>query len=357
MSSHFKLKWHTSLALALLTIALAVLLIEISVMIPAYLSHPLSDYGDYVGYGTFQRTSSDQCSFATTTYYPLPAILWVFTPLSLLPDWFMFVWKLMPFLIVLILYRKSGVFLWLFYPLLIQASLGQIEGWLLLPLYWLLENRRWLGGIGAVLLLFKPHIAIFAILYRLVFWLIKRDWRNLSAFAATMTTLYVPAFFICPSWLMIMLGQSSKRMGESMLPTRGATLWAWAWHGGITLWLLPIVAVAVAALATYVFVVRRKGAQTIQLVEALTMPVFYASSLVTVIPTLRTSRQFIILTIVSWIGLLLDTLAGGWGGVYVIIPIAALVLLALDQDATTANSTPQENTQQPAAPATHVTNP
>ncbi len=288
MPLQFKIAIRQLVVSALLVIAGFVLLAEFFALIPNFTAHLPNDYGAYMRWGMVERLGPDQYYYALPNYYPLPTTLWVFVPLSLLPTWFSLVWMVVPFLFTLWLFKKSGGVLWLYYPMMVQAAVGQLDGWLLLPLLWLIENRPWFAGIGAVLVLFKPQLSFFTVLFALVFWVFKRDWRNLGAFAATLTVIYLPAFIADPFWVFTMLDKMQIRANENLLPTRGATLWAWAWHGGVTLWLLPLVAIAAAALVLYVFRVRGKPFQAMQLLGLLTIPVLYASNLVTIVPILKT---------------------------------------------------------------------
>lgn len=317
----------------LFIIVLALFVVEINTFAPTFLDRWINDYDSYVLWGNSQRLSLDQCSPQTSNYYPMPSTLWVFIPLSLMPRWFVLVFMFLPLIFPLLLFKKDGAITWLYYPMLVQSGFGQIDGWLLVPFYWLIQDIRWLAGIGAVLVLFKPQLAIFTVGYMIIHWLVQRNWHNLSTFAITLAIVYIPSFFVCPTWPLAMLHVVGGRTTESNMATRGATLWAWAWHGGVTLWILPIVAVGTAILLAYVFVARRKRAEVAQILGLLTIPVLYASSFVMLLPIFKTRRHLTILTLISWVGVVIDTIAGGWGGAYVIIPITGLILLALDRDA------------------------
>ncbi len=334
----FKLNWRSIALGALLIVISIVLIVEIAAFAPTFLDRWINDYDSYVLWGNAQRFSFDQCAPQASNYYPLPSTLWVFIPLSLMPRWFVLVFMFAPLIFPLLLFKKDGIITWLYYPMMVQCGFGQLDGWLILPLYWLIQDTRWLAGIGAVLVLFKPQIAFFAVIYMLIHWLAQRNWRNLGAFAVTLAIVYLPSFFVCPTWLLAMLNVIGGRTSESNMATRGATLWAWLWRGDWALWLLPIVALGAAALLGYVFVVRRKRAQVALIFGLLTIPVLYVSSFVTLLSILKTRRHLIVLTIVSWIGVAIDALAGGWGGAYVILPLAALVLLARDDSATPITS-------------------
>lgn len=329
----FKLSWRSIVIGGFLVISLVLFIVEITALAPGFLDRWINDYDSYVRWGNAQRSSLDQCSPQASNYYPMPSTLWIFIPLSLMPRWFVLVFMFAPLIFPLLLFKKAGAITWLYYPMLVQSGFGQIDGWLILPLYWLVQDIRWLAGIGAVLVLFKPQLAIFTVGVMVIQWLVRRNWRNLGAFAITLAIVYIPSFFVCTTWPLEMLRVVGGRTTESNMATRGATLWAWVGHGDVTFWLLPIVALGTAALLVYVFVVRRQRAQAAQIFGLLTIPVLYVSSYVMLLPILKTRRHLVVLTVISWVGVVIDTLAGGWGGAYVIIPITALVLLARDPSA------------------------
>jgi hypothetical protein len=347
-SGVLKSNWRRTLIIGLLVLAVVALIAEFFVLVPKFQMNPPEDYDEYVDWANRFRGGAPKYPYLNP--YPLPTTLWIFTPLSLLPMWFSVIWTLIPFAFVLWRYKRDGVILWLYYPMLVQAALGQLEGILLLPLYWLLENKRWLAGVGAVLMLFKPQLSFLAIGYALINWLVQRDWRNLGSFTATLFVIYLPAFIIQPTWPLAMLSGMDERANEFLLPTRGATLWAWIWRDGLTVWLAPIVAVISIGLVGYVFFVRQQRIQAMQLLGLLIMPVHYAVSFTTVIPTLKTRRELATLTAISWVGVVIDTFAGGWGGAYVIIPITALALLAFNPPS------PREQIARTHTTATEMTN-
>lgn len=330
MFSNINFSRHSVILFCSITVASAILLAEVYTLAPDFQNRWINDYDLYVQWGIQQLTSTDPCLPQTINYYPLPSTLWVFIPLALMPRWFLLVFMFAPFIFVVLMLKKAGVSTWLYYPLLLQSGFGQLDGWLMVPLYWLLEDRTWLAGIGAVLVLFKPQIAIFTVLYMVVCWIIKKNWRNLSSFAITLVIVYLPTFLICPTWPLAMLDATGTRINETNMITRGSSVWSWIWHGSWTLVLFPVMALVSIALFLYCFIARQKRAQAVQCLGLLVMPVLYTSSSVTLIPTLKKHSQLVILTITSWVCVVIDTLAGGWGGAYAIIPIVVLVLLAIE---------------------------
>lgn len=309
----------------LLLAAVVGLGIELIAFAPYFLERPLNDYAIYARWGSAARSGIWNPPEQYNPY-PLPTTLWIFVPLSLLPDWFKVVWTIGPYLILLYLYGKPGLIWWVFYPMMVQGGVGQMDAWLLLPLAWVLDRRPWLAGIGAVLLLFKPQIAWLTVLAAFVLWLVQRDKKNLGAFVITLAVLYIPAFVLDPLWFARMLQPMSVRAREFLLPTRGATIWGWWWHGDWAVWLIPLWVLLAIVLAARV--IKPKPLHTAQLVNLLITPVLYASNLSMLIPTIRRTRDIILLTCVSWFGVLLDNLFGGFGGVYILLPLTALWLLS-----------------------------
>ncbi len=256
-------------------------------------------------------------------YYPLPTILWIFVPLALLPDWFRLVWVLGPFVSILALYRTRGISLALYAPVWFVVSDAMIDGWLLIPFAWLLENRPILAGLGAVAMLTKPQIALFAVAFMAARWLWTHDWKNLAAFAIGLTVFCLPAFILDPFWIPHLLQVLPMRAGESMslLPLLTSSVWAWWWLGG---W-ARIVFVAIL-LAAAVFVGRAAGrdAVTFQSVNLLLLPILFVSNSITLAPALRDRSRRLVLIAISLAAFALDRVAGGFGGGYAFLPLVML---------------------------------
>lgn len=259
--------------------------------------------------------------------YPLPALLFIFLPLSLLPWWTVYIWVVIPFIFVLFLHREKGIALFLFVPMLAQAAWGTLDGFFILPLYWLFNNQSLAAGISAALLTLKPQLGIFTVPIVLLQSIKLRRWKLLIAFSSIMLLLYLPSFLIDPLWPIKMIPFLQWRTDVWFLHVRAATLWGWWWRGDWALVLLPIPIVA-----TILFFIRAWRAghsrlQALHLLGLLVQPVFFVVSLGTIIATLKTSlRDFAFLVTVSWLALGLDNILA-WGGVYVIISLAALWLL------------------------------
>jgi hypothetical protein len=340
----------------MLVVALVLLVYELATVGGAWVSSPLIDYDVYVERGQSAR-GGVFFPPEKENPYPLPTTLFLFIPLSFLPPWFKIIWTLGPYVLLLFLYGKSGALWWLYYPMMIQGATGQMDGWLLLPLVWLLEDRPRLAGLGAVLLLLKPQLAWLTVLVALIQWTRRRDRTNLLWFFIPFLILWVPSFVIRPFWLLQVITPLMQRANESIMPTRGASIWGWVWwYGGWLIWFVPLVLALAGFLASRV--ARAKPLQTAQCINLLVTPVLYASNMVMLIPLSKSARHTLILVAVSWLGVLGDGAFNVFGGAYVILPLTALWLLSnpklpiptLKTARTNTNSTAQTHTPPPVPP-------
>lgn len=304
------------------------LIVEIILFLPRVLEvwQPY-DYWQYTQMGNAVRQG--QNPFGPGRFYPLPTILWIFVPLSLLPDWFRLVWVVAPFAFVLILFRRQAISLFAFLPLWFVVSDGMLDGWLLLPFAWLLQDRKIWAGLGAALVLFKPQLVILAVLYAFVHWFVMRDWKNLGVFVTAMTIFYVPSFMINPNWIAQMLAVLPERAAQTttLLPTMTASVWSWKELGYMGWFVVIIVWVITIALAWRVWRVSESRIAICQLLNLILNPILFASNFVTVIPTVRGQKPILIVVGLSWFAFGLDKLIGNFGGGYALIPLAALYFL------------------------------
>lgn len=137
------MKHRQGLNIVLLIVATGLLLIVLFNLLPSALQmwRPF-DYGRYIEMASALRQNPQAYgSYVWDTWYPLPAQLWIFVPLSFMPDWFRLIWVLLPLAFIL---RRLGVralLLFLFPPLWFAVADGMVDLWLLFPLVWMLENR------------------------------------------------------------------------------------------------------------------------------------------------------------------------------------------------------------------------
>jgi hypothetical protein len=311
--------------IGLLVLALVLLAIEVVNMLPQALAlwHPY-DYWQYTQMGRAVLQGRDP--LGPGRYYPLPTILWVFVPLSLAPDWFRIIWVIAPFVFMLVLFRREGLWLLFFVPFWMNIADGMLDGWLLIPMAWLLADRPVLAGLGAVMLLAKPQLAALTVVYMVLRWLVERDWKNLIAFAGGLIVFVTPAFILDSTWPLRLLQVLPLRASEtiSILPRLTSSVWSW-WSlgdGG------KLVSLALLIVAGVIFwrAFRRKEnrAASFQSLNLLLIPVLFASNSIVLAPALRNRKQIVVVVLISLAAYLLDNIAGGFGGGYVLIPLAVL---------------------------------
>jgi hypothetical protein len=253
-------------------------------------------------------------------FYPLYTVFWIFIPL-LAGDWTRFIWVLAPIPFLFLATGRKAIVLVLSYPFLVHLRFGQFDGWLLLPLLFLLRDTERLAPLSAALFLLKPQTAWALVGYRLLAWTKQRSWRKLLLSLTVAAILVVPAFLIRPGWGGEWLDAVASHPAEQC---QNATVWGWSCFGG--LW-LPF-SLAEALLAVVLVGHSRDRASAVQLLGLLVTPILYAYDLVLVTPTLKTWGECILILAVSWLAVCIDLLAGGWGGAYSLIPLAALALRA-----------------------------
>jgi hypothetical protein len=310
---------------AALIAAAAVLLAEVALLLPRALEvwHPY-DYSLCLEMGKAARQGINP--IGPRHYYPLPTVLWIFIPLSLLPDWFRLVWILVPIIFILRLFRRQGILLLGFVPLWFAMGDAMLDGWLLIPLLWLIEDRPVLAGLGAVAMLLKPQLAVLTVAYMFVRWVVTREWGNLGAFAVALLVFVLPAFIFDPNWIARMLAVLPLRANESisLLPLLTSSVWAWWWIGGLGKFIFVVIVLAAGILLLRALRVAPNRASAFQLLSLILVPVLFASNLITVAPILRGQREIIVVVLVSLGAFALDRAAGGFGGGYTLVPLAAL---------------------------------
>jgi hypothetical protein len=285
------------------------------------------DYGLYVEMGNAVRQGVNPYGFHH--YWPLPTMLWIFVPLSLMPDWFRLVWIIGPIISVLILFRTRGVLLFLFTPIWFVIGDGMLDGWLLIPLAWLLENRPIWAGVGAALVLFKPQLAILAVVYTLLKWLVSRDWKNLAVFVGLMLLFYVPSFILRPAWPLEMMAVLPGRAAQTttLFPLMTGSIWVWWAIGGLGVLVLVALLLAIGVLMARVVREETTRASGFVLLNLLLNPLLFASNHVMALPTLRSHNGIFVIVFVSLVAFFLDHAFAGFNA-YAGIPFVALYFLA-----------------------------
>lgn len=315
----------------------AVLAFEIYSFLPTISGfwHPY-DYGRYVEIGG--RLIQDPYAYGKVpldSVYPLPFELVFFVPLALLPDWFKFIWSFGPFVSLLFLFRRQIV-IWFFYAPAWQVAFdGSIDGWFLIPIVWILENRPVYAALGALFLLVKPQVTIFLILFVLVRWLLKRDWKNLGVLAMGGVILSIPAFVLDPLWIWHMIVSLPARVNDplSEVHLRWTTLWWGVWHGLFGYVLVALLLALMVFSFWRVWHAKKYLAEALQLVNLLTVFLLYVTSLVTVPPLVKTRRAAVWVVGLSIIAFTIYSIFWPFSGVYTLVPLAALYFLGDPQKA------------------------
>ena len=315
-------------------VSVLVLAVEIIMIMPRVLQvwYPF-DYGRYVAMGNALRENPHSYGArAIDTWYPLPAQLWVFVPLSFMPDWFRLIWVLLPLAFILRRLGGRALLLFLFPPLWFAVADGMVDLWLLFPLVWMLENRPGFAGLGVVLTLVKPQVTLLAALYVLVRWIVARDRKNLLTVGAALIVFCVPAFLLQPDWVLKMLAALPERTGEggAQVQLLIASIWAWWRLGGLGYLIFGAFALATAVLFWCAFQRAPNRVGAVQALNLALMPVLYAGSAVTVISLLRKSSELIAIVLLALGAYWLDGALGGFGGGYALIPLVALYFLTRD---------------------------
>lgn len=307
----------------LLIIGVLALSIEIALLLPsAQVRWYPWDYGNYVLMGRSVREGASP--YGPNGFYPLPTILWIFVPLSILPDWFRFIWVLGPFFSILVLFRLQGIPLFLFTPLWFVVGDGMLDGWLLIPVAWLLENRPVWAGVGAALVLFKPQLAVLAVAYLIFKWLKFHDWKNLGTFVALIALFYLPSFILRPAWPLEMLAVLPTRAAHTttILPLTTGSIWSWWFLGGLGIAIFFLLLIVTLVLFWRAIRDEPSRAGGLLLFNLILNPILFASYYVISLPILHVQREIIIVVLISLVAFALDH-AFGFNG-YAFIPLTAL---------------------------------
>lgn len=261
-------------------------------------------------------------------WYPLPITLFTTVPLSFLPDQFAWAFAFVPLGLLHLRFGRDAVLWWLFFPLLINVAFAQAEGWLILPLLWVLEDTPIESGLGIVALMFKPAYGIFLVPYRLFGWVRSRRWKDLAFLAGLSGLMMVAAFIVDAAWPIHFLHSALLRGGNPELRMRNMTVWAFGSKGAIGILVLMLM----LALVTWIVIpLFRKKETRSQVLLALSLFFFPGGlnpvSSMMVIPLISTRNEIILMVAISWLAAGLDTIIGGFGGSYLLIVIAALALV------------------------------
>ncbi len=284
------------------------------------------DYSIYVQGARMMRAGQDPHALLPY-WYPLPIVLFTTLPWSFLPDRFGWAFAFIPLGLLHLRFGRRAILWWLFFPLLINVAYAQAEGWLILPLTWILEDAPVKSSFGMMALLFKPAYGMLLAPYRIWGWLCARRWENLAWLLGLAAVAAGAAFAVDPQWEWHWLNGVLHRSENPELIQRNMTVWAFADRGAAWLVVLAVLLVALAALTVVMF---RSSELRGDVLLALSIFFFPGGlnpvSSMMVIPLAQTSGEILTLVVVSWLVAGLDVAVGGFGGMYLLIVLVALAL-------------------------------
>jgi hypothetical protein len=195
-----------------------------------------------------------------------------------------------------------------------------VDGWLLLPIYALLQDSSRWAPLAAALTIIKPQTAYLLVAYRLIQWLRARAFKKIFIASLAGLVLVIPPFLFHPNWVPEWLASVRAHPPDAC---QNATIWGfWSCFGGI--WLAASILYGV--LAIFLCYKTRDRAAGLFLLGFLITPILYAYDFILITPTLKTWRECLVMVMVSWISVAIDIAVGGWGGAYSLIPLTALFL-------------------------------
>lgn len=295
-------------------------------LIPHFISWIPYDYAVYIKGARMIREGLDPHSLLPY-WYPLPITLFTTVPLSFLPDQFAWAFAFVPLGLLHLRFGRNAVLWWLFFPLLINVTFSQAEAWLILPLFWLLEDAPFNSSLGIVALMFKPAYGMFLIPYRLWQWVRARRWKSLAWLGGLGGVMMGAAFLVDRAWPLHWLNSVLRRGDNPELRMRNMTVWAFGGRGELGLVALGLM---LAALVWTVIPLLRARETRGQVLLALSLLFFPGGlnpvSSMMVIPLVQTRNEILAMVAASWLAAGLDIVVGGFGGVYLIIVLVALYL-------------------------------
>ena len=328
--------WHRSKNLGIIVLSIVGGLAA-TVILPRVVDWIPYDYLVYVQGGRMIRDGINPHAMLPY-WYPLPITLFTTVLWSFLPDQFAWAFAFIPLGLLHLRYGKSAPLAWLFFPLLINLAYAQAEAWLLFPMFWLLNDEPTKSSIGILALMFKPAYGMLIVPYRIVQWIRDRCWRNLSVLIVLGIIMFGAAFIVDPAWIGHFIDAILHRGDNPELRVRNMTLWAFARYDWIG-YGLAILAIAILLwLSIRLWRHNRARADVLLAWSLFIFPngLNPVSSMM-VLPLMQTPRELLALVIVSWGVAGLDIIVGGFGGVYLLIVLVALVIkqrrLALQQAA------------------------
>jgi hypothetical protein len=210
---------------------------------------------------------------------------------------------------------------------LINVAYAQAEGWLVLPLFWILEDAPRKGIAGILALAFKPAYGLLLVPYRLYEWFLARRWKSFISLAGIGGLMLVTAFIIDPDWLRHWFDAILRRGDNLTLIGRNMTVWSFTTRGGPWYFPFGIMLLALILISVPMLRSRRTRAATLLGLSLMIFPggLNPVSSMM-VIPLAHSTGEILALVVTSWIVAGLEVLVGGFGGLYLLIVFVALWL-------------------------------
>jgi hypothetical protein len=317
-------------------------------------SHAAVDYETFMAIGSRFRAGAPV--WTENSYYPMPYVL-VFALFSALPHTLSIVlWHGAPVIAALYIARWN---LWplLFAPLLAHVLGGQTAFFGLVGLYLYRQHMdNWRGGIGLALLLMKPQLAVFPVLWAGAQWVIHvRQQRLLPrqplAFLLLALLIYVPGFFLIPDWMSQWLAQPRGLFERALAGLVPRSLYVLL--GGIStgaFWLLLVGIAAVLFVGVWLALRRRLTFDSFMLWSFIVNPLLHDYDLIQMIPLLDNRRLRLTAILASlplwWVIPFAYTNDSSWFLVTLIAPAVLLVYLRQARVAPPEQRTPDSGKSQ-----------
>jgi hypothetical protein len=292
--------------------------------VPEFISWIPYDYSVYVEGARFERQGADPYS-QLEYWYPLPIVAFTTMLWSFLPDRFAWAFAFIPLGLLHLRFGKRAILWWFFYPLLINVAYAQAEGWLVLPLFWILEDAPRKGIVGILAVTFKPAYGLLLVPYRLYEWFTSRRWSRLIWLVGIGSVMLATAFLIDLAWLGHWFNAILRRGDNLTLIERNMTVWSFVFRGG--LWYIPFALIIFALVLISIPMLRCRQTRAATLL-CLSLMIFPGGlnpvSSMMVIPLAHSMTEILVLVVTSWLVAGLEILIGGFGGLYLLIVFVAL---------------------------------
>jgi len=288
------------------------------------------DYRVYIDGARLVRAGQDPHALLPY-WYPLPIVLFTTLLWSYFPYQYAVAFALIPVGLLILRYGRWAPLWLMFVPLAINVLYAQAEGWLILPIFWILEGQAILGSVGITALMFKPAYGILLVPYRIWRWFKQRNRLAFVWLFGLVILTFGVAFFVESNWPIQWFNGVTRRHNDAGLITRNMTVWAF-FHPDRPLWSLAILALILSALIYLVYSLWRYERARGGVLLSLTLFFFPGglnpSNSMMIIPLIKNPGEIVALSAVSWVTIILDnSTKGGFGGYHLIIVLAAMFLL------------------------------